>query len=159
HLLEYPQAKQDCQRALLINPNEPLAHMNLGYAEAMLGNYDKALESFTKYLSLKRDPLGYIYRAGVYLKKNDIAKAKAHLTAAEKIDGEPAEAFEFPAQTGPTQAVKLSEMEQAKLAKLAADARRALEEKDQDAALGCVKQMLVMDPENAEAYCLRARAL
>lgn len=159
HLLEYAQAKHDCQTAISINPYEALAYFNLGYAEAMLGNYDQALVSFNKYLGLKKDALGYVYRAGVFLKKNEIAKAKADLVAAEKIDGEPAEAFVFPEREQRAPSSKLSESEHAKINKLLEEARASLAKGDLEATLNSLDEILKRYPKHTPARLLRVEVL
>ncbi|MBI3411037.1 MAG: tetratricopeptide repeat protein [Planctomycetes bacterium] len=161
HLLEYAQAKHDCQTAIVINSYEALAHFNLGYAEAMLGNYDKALESFNRYLGMKKDARGHLHRAGVYLKKNDIAKAKADMTMAEKIDTDVAEEGEtvYPEPKRATPAIKLSEADRAKVNKLLDGAKASLETNDLEAVMNGIEEILKIDPSHTPARLLRVRVL
>jgi tetratricopeptide (TPR) repeat protein len=46
----YPEAIKHCEKALELDPQTPLVHLNLGGAYELSGKYDQAIEQYTKVL-------------------------------------------------------------------------------------------------------------
>jgi len=79
---KYAKAKQECERALKMDPDDPnafFAHEGLGWIAYKSGDYDRALAAFAK--TLKTNP-GYFYiyngLAWSYLGKRDYVRAEGN---------------------------------------------------------------------------------
>lgn len=103
-LHDYQQSIADGDAALKDSPApDPKTYLQLGEAHAYIGQLDKALANFDQFVRLHpKDPNGYFWRAGVYLKREDPIKMLAELTKVTELDteqilGDPPEPPVFPA--------------------------------------------------------------
>lgn len=95
---EYADAINDFKTALSLNPKSKSADLsaytNLGGAYNRIGDFDRALESYTRVLAIDpKDIEGYLNRARVYIDKADYPKAIADANLAIKINSKYASAY------------------------------------------------------------------
>ena len=158
---EYQQAVADCQAALKLDANDRTALKQLGYLHAILGDYDKALVHYDKYLTLvpKNDPRAYWYREAVHLKKEDRPKADLDRKKIVELDDDLAgenplvwpEPKKFPGAV-------LTKDQLANLDQLVQQAQAAVKKQDWTAALGAADSILKIEPTDLKGFEIKAKA-
>jgi hypothetical protein len=96
---DYPLAVAHCDRALAVNPDDPLSYNERGAAESFLDRLDDAIADYTQ--ALKLDPklaVAYRNRGSAYLHQDKWAEAVADCTRALKLDPEYVSAFQVRAK-------------------------------------------------------------
>ena len=88
NLAQYPQARDDLQIAIRLDPTNPLAHNNnLGVANLCLGNFDEAVRNTTDAIALDPDYRdAYHNRALARTETGDLHLALADFTRALELD-------------------------------------------------------------------------
>lgn len=93
---DYKKVVEACDKALVIDQyeymNEQLCKMK-ATANEFMGNFDKALETYTKLLKYEELASIYLARAGLYEKLGDIEKAVTDYNSAIETDKECYEAY------------------------------------------------------------------
>ncbi|MCW5824219.1 MAG: tetratricopeptide repeat protein [Cyanobacteria bacterium TGS_CYA1] len=80
-------AEEEIQKALIINPNFALAHIELGRIASFAGEYDKAVEHFQNAIACDPDfVLGYMELGETYLKMRNEGFALSAFTKATQAD-------------------------------------------------------------------------
>lgn len=80
-------AEEEIQKALAINPNFALAHIELGRIASFAGEYDKAVEHFQKAIDCNPSfVLGYLELGDTYLKMRNEGFALSAFTKATQAD-------------------------------------------------------------------------
>ena len=91
---EVTQSSQDFRRsvqhyttAIGMNPGNFVDHWNRGFCYECLGDLDHAFGDYTETVKLKPDfGKGYLYRARIFQKRGDMAKAIADIREAHRVD-------------------------------------------------------------------------
>ena len=84
---DHARAKAEFQRALRINPDDPVAHFNLGWVCDRQGLPDEALAHFHRAISIKRDLDRAWYGIGIVaVRRGDHARAKEAFLEVVRIE-------------------------------------------------------------------------
>ena len=87
NLAHYPQARDDMQKVIELDPTNALAHNNLGVANLCLGNFDKAVQNTTDAIHLDPDYRDAFHnRALARTETGDLHRALADFTRAIDLE-------------------------------------------------------------------------
>lgn len=88
-LHRYDLSDNDYRKMVELNPGEVLGHMGLGRNAQARGNYDEAINIYSKVISIYPDySSGYSFRAESYLSKKEYQKAIDDICSALVIDSD-----------------------------------------------------------------------
>ena len=91
---KFKEAKKSYEKALYLDPHDPLALGNLGLVSMALEDYDKAIEYYIKAIAIDRPSDLYLTNLGIayyYLGKNE--EAREYLSRAIKINPNSVDAY------------------------------------------------------------------
>jgi len=92
--MEHKQAIEDYDKAIQLNPNNPVIYNDRGDSHLALNNHENALADYTKAIALNPNyDSAYINRSKCHLKNKNYTKAIADCDNALKLDHRKAEAF------------------------------------------------------------------
>ncbi len=93
-LSRYPQAIEDCNKALQLKPDYSYAYFNRGFAHAKLGRYQQAIRDLNEGLRLQPDDgTGYFTRGNAYAKLGQYQRAIEDYNMGTRLKPDRAEGF------------------------------------------------------------------
>jgi tetratricopeptide (TPR) repeat protein len=90
----YQKAVEDCNRAIALEPENPLAYFERGVAERMMGSLDEALRSLTESIQLNPgNTEAYLRRGIVWFRQGDFRLALSDFESAIGFNRDPRASF------------------------------------------------------------------